>query len=69
MAGERCWSTPGFRARQGGGFVLKGKKALMMHVVPRDSASSNRGEDGEVPGTARSDRHSSRNGSIAGPGC
>lgn len=48
---------------------MKGKKALMMHMVPRDPASSYRGEDGEVPGTARSDRHSSRDGSIAGMGC
>lgn len=68
MAGEYCWSTTGFRATWGG-FVLKGKKALTMHVVPRDSASSNRCEHGEVPGTARSDRHSSRDGSVASTGC
>lgn len=48
---------------------MKGKKALMMHVVPKDPASSSCSEDGEVPGTDRSDRHSSRDESIAGTGC
>lgn len=48
---------------------MKGKKPLMMQAVPRGSASSNTGEGGEVPGTVRSDRHSSRDGSVAGTGC
>lgn len=63
MAGEGCWSSTGFTAVQG--FILKGEKALMMPVVPRDSASSSHSEDGEVPSTASSDRHSSRDRSIA----
>lgn len=63
MAGEGCWSSAGFTVVQG--FILKGEKALMMPVVPRDSASSSHGEDGEVPSTASSDRHSSRDRSIA----
>lgn len=41
------------------GFILKRENALMMPVVPRDSASSSHSEDGEVPSTASSDRHSS----------
>lgn len=49
-----------------GGFVLKGKKPLMMQAVPRGSASSNPGEGGEVPGTIR---HSRRDGSITGTSC
>lgn len=48
---------------------MKGRKALMMHMVPRDCASSNRSEDREVPSAARSDRRCSRDGKIAGPGC
>lgn len=68
MVGECCWSTTGFRATRQG-FILKRKKALMIHVVPRDSASNDHGEDGEVPGTAGSGRHSSGDGIVAGPGC
>lgn len=37
----------------------------MMPVIPRDSTSSNHSEDGEVPSTASSDRHSSRGRSVA----
>lgn len=47
------------------GFILKGEKALMMPVVPRDSARRTHSEDGEVPSTASSDRHSSRDRSVA----
>lgn len=63
MAGECCWSSTGFRAAQG--FILEGEKALMMLVVPRDSVSSSQSEDGEVPSTGSTDRHSSRDGSVA----
>lgn len=62
MTGECCWSSTGFRAVQG--FILKGEKALMMLVVPRDSTSSSHSEDGEVPSPASGDRHSSTDGSI-----
>lgn len=46
---------------QGSTGIYSGRaKALMMPVVPRNSASSSHSEDGEVSRTASSDRHSSR---------
>lgn len=41
----------------------------MKHMVLRDSASSNRGEDREVPSIASSDRDSSRDRSVTSTVC